>query len=114
MSAEALARLSGAERAALREATAVLRERFPVRSLTLFGSKARGDDDAESDVDLLVLTERPLAEGERNEILDVLFDIGLVHDVILSALVVPAAEWWDGLYQALPIRREIDEHGILL
>jgi len=38
----------------------VLRERYGVRSLALFGSVARGDAGANSDVDLLVEFDRPV------------------------------------------------------
>jgi predicted nucleotidyltransferase len=45
---------------ALREALPDLRRRWPIRSLGIFGSIARGDADAESDVDVLVEFERPI------------------------------------------------------
>jgi predicted nucleotidyltransferase len=102
------------ERTALLEATRSLRERFPVASLVLFGSKSRGDSDPESDIDILVLTSRKLTREERDRLSALLFDIGLEHDVVLSPLVVPVSEWQDGLYQVLPIRREIDQQGIPL
>jgi len=38
------------EREAIREATRMLKEKFPVKEVILFGSKARGDDDPESDI----------------------------------------------------------------
>jgi predicted nucleotidyltransferase len=109
-----LALLPESERLALLEAARELRARFPVDSLSLFGSKARGDSDAESDIDLLVLTSRPLTRDEKHRLIDVLFDVGLARDVVFSPLVVPAADWWEGIYQALPIRREVDEQGIAL
>jgi uncharacterized protein len=43
----------------LRENSPLLRQRFGVRSLLLFGSLARGDATDESDVDLLVDFDRP-------------------------------------------------------
>lgn len=43
----------------LREAHPDLAARFGVRSLSLFGSVARGEDGPESDVDLLVDFDRP-------------------------------------------------------
>src|SRR5437868_997141 len=46
--------------AALRVALPELRRRFPIRSLGVFGSFARGDIAAESDVDVLVEFERPV------------------------------------------------------
>ena len=48
------------DRAAVLEAAAVLAALLPVERVVLYGSKARGDDDAESDIDLLILTSRPM------------------------------------------------------
>jgi len=42
----------------LAEASAELRTRFGVRSLALFGSVARGEEQSQSDIDLLVEFER--------------------------------------------------------
>jgi predicted nucleotidyltransferase len=50
--------LEGRERTAIEEAVAVLKERFELEGAVLFGSKARGDDDKYSDVDLLLITSR--------------------------------------------------------
>jgi uncharacterized protein len=46
--------------AALRAALPALRRRFPIRSLGIFGSFARGDIGAGSDVDVLVEFEVPV------------------------------------------------------
>jgi uncharacterized protein len=45
---------------ALRSALPDLRRRWPIRSLGIFGSIARGDAAADSDVDVLVEFERPV------------------------------------------------------
>jgi len=96
------------DRRAIEAAAAILRERFPVQLVVLFGSKARGDDDAESDIDLLVLTDRQLSWRERDQITSALFDLQLQMNVVLSTLVVSTDEWNEGLYQVLPIRGEIE------
>ena len=49
-------RILGVLRAALRD----LRQRWPIRSLALFGSIVRGDAGAGSDLDVLVEFERPI------------------------------------------------------
>ena len=51
------------EKEAIQEATRILKKQFPVEDVILFGSKARGDSDPESDIDLLLLTKSPQLEG---------------------------------------------------
>jgi predicted nucleotidyltransferase len=64
MKEQPLPHLAPNEQAAIMEYVAGIRERFPedVLSVTLFGSKARGDAIAESDIDLLVLVNEESRE----------------------------------------------------
>lgn len=104
--------LRSTDRAAIVAAAAMLREKFPVTSIYLFGSKATGHDDPESDIDLLVLTSRPLPWRERDAITDALFDVEMKYGVIISTLVIEEDEWLHGPYQVLAIRREVDRDGV--
>jgi len=106
--------LTAQERSALQAATRVLRQKFPVASLRLFGSKSRGTDDSESDMDLLVLCTRPLSWRERDALTDALFDVELEYDVVISTLVSTVAEWNEGFFSVLPIHEEIARDGIPL
>ena len=104
--------LASRDREAIREAADGLRRSFPVTEIRLFGSKARGDADVESDIDLLVLTERPLTWRERDRVTDLLFEIEIRYDVVLSTFVVSETEWKHGPYQALPIHNEVERWGV--
>lgn len=106
--------LGSRECAALEEAVRLLKARFPVEQVILFGSKARGDGDPESDLDLLILTTRELGWREQDALVDALFDIELAHDVLLSPLAVARREWETGPYRVLPIHAEIERDGVLL
>jgi len=100
------------DRQAVERAAAILRERFPVEQVVLFGSKARGDADSESDIDLLVLTSRPMSHAEKDSITDAIFDVQLELDVTISTLIVSTEEWEHGLCQVLPIKYEVDRDGV--
>ena len=106
-------RLQPHDRVAIAEAACLLRGRFPVVRVIVFGSKARGDDDAESDIDLLVVTSRSLSRPERHLIVDALFPIQLRHDVVLSPLIVPVDEWMEGALSVMPIHQEVEEQGAI-
>ena len=105
--------LEDRERSAIIEASRMLRENFPVKEVVLFGSKARGDYDEESDIDLLVLTSRPISWNERKAINNALYEIQLKNDIILSTLIATATEWNEGTFSVLPIHEEILEHGVV-
>ena len=104
--------LADKDRLAIQRAAAILREQFDVERVILFGSKARGDDRADSDIDLLVLTRGPVSRAVKDQMTDALFDLQLEYSVLLSKLVVPVDEWEHGLYQALPIKDEVDREGV--
>lgn len=62
--------------------------------LVLYGSQARGDTHEESDVDVLVVLDGRVTPGtEIRRMSDLLFQIGMDHEVYISALPVSRAEY---------------------
>jgi predicted nucleotidyltransferase len=100
------------DRQAVVAAATILRREFPVDNVVLFGSKARGDDQPESDVDLLVLTRVPVTPALKRQITHALFDIQLSYNVVLSMMIIPLEQWETGVYRILPIRQEIERDGV--
>jgi predicted nucleotidyltransferase len=101
------------DRGAVTEVVSLLKQCFPIEKVLLFGSKVRGQDSAESDIDLLVLTSRPVSRLEKRQMRHAIFDVQVERAVVIDMLVVPAEEWGHGLYQVLPIRREVEAEGVL-
>ncbi|NBW96483.1 MAG: nucleotidyltransferase domain-containing protein [Planctomycetia bacterium] len=104
--------LAGNDRAAVLEAARVLADHLPVQRVVLYGSKARGDDQPDSDIDLLILTARPLTAAEGFQVVDLLQPVQHRHHCIISPLRLSADEWYHGVYQVLGIREEIDRDGV--
>ncbi len=104
--------LSERDRGAVTAAAAALRATLPVARIVLFGSKARGDADAESDIDLLVLTSRPLTAGEKAGVVRTLYPLQLERGVMLSTLEIPLREWEQGVYRVTPLRTEVERDGV--
>lgn len=100
------------DRAAVLEAARILSDNLPVERVVLYGSKARGDDRADSDIDLLILTKRPLSVAEGFQVTDLLQPVQHRHHCIISPLRLSAEEWYHGVYQVLGIRHEVDREGI--
>jgi predicted nucleotidyltransferase len=105
-------RMTPEQRGALVEIKRRLTEKFEIKAFVLYGSVARGQADEESDVDLLVVTDRPLTRFERHEITNVVFEVNLRYDTNFSTLVVDLRSWETGIISVLPIRDEILHDGI--
>lgn len=105
--------LSEPDRAAATAAASLLRRSFPwVSRVVVFGSRARGDADVDSDMDLLVLTTGTITQDQRHAITGVLSPLGRELDVMFSTIVVPEAEWQEGIYRVLPIHAEVARDGV--
>lgn len=104
--------LADVDRRAIDDIAASLTAGWPVDAIVLYGSKARGDDTAESDIDLLVLTSRPLTPDELGGMRAMARQIGLRTGTWPELYIRTSDEWWRGVYQAAPIRKEIDAEGI--
>jgi len=99
------------EREAIRSAAKWLKANFPIERVILFGSKARGDFHKYSDVDLLLISSRPLHWKEEKAVVEALFDLGVENNVIFSPLFASSEEWDIGIFREFPIYREIVEEG---
>lgn len=86
--------LSPPVRAALGELRVRLERRFGprLRGMTLFGSLARGEARAESDVDVLVLVD-DLTNRERRVIFEEGADVWMDTGIHLAPLALSVAEW---------------------
>jgi predicted nucleotidyltransferase len=99
-----------------REVLAELRRRlsveFEIEGVVLFGSAARGEADEESDLDLLILTKKPLTRPVRHQITDLIFEVNLRHGTNFSSLVIDRENWERGTASVLPIHDEIVRDGV--
>lgn len=84
----------------------------PTARVILFGSRARGDAEEESDWDFLVLTNfidsESLADTLRKRLLR---EVELKYDVVIS-LIVKNIVRWESDYSVTNIYESIEEEGI--
>jgi uncharacterized protein len=92
-----------------------VRARFGARLelIRLFGSYARGDHGADSDVDVLVVIQE-LIDRERREVFEIAFDVHLERGIDVSPLALSSAEWSDRRDRELLLVSDIDREGMNL
>ncbi|MEW6488166.1 MAG: nucleotidyltransferase domain-containing protein [Thermodesulfobacteriota bacterium] len=101
------------EEAALQEAKREISRRFSLVTARLFGSKARGTADAESDVDVLFVLESLDWEVER-AVYEICFHAGLEHDTLLAPVVMSRQEAESPLTKATPFYQTVEREGVTL
>lgn len=106
--------LSKRETQAIEAAARLLKDRYSIESIILFGSKVRGDADEHSDIDLLLISSTSLHWRDEKAIVDALFDIGMEYDVIFSPLFISSEEWEKGVFKSFPIYDEITREGAVV
>lgn len=82
----------------------------------LFGSKARGDFDAQSDLDVLVVVSLPDNNywQDWREIVDLAWDVGRTYGVVISSMVKNERDYADMCAHQLLLARNIERDGIRL
>ena len=79
----------------------------------LFGSKATGKDQRDSDIDVLVAVENGGVEIE-DQVLEIAFDVNLKHDVYVSPRVIDRATLSDPVWSITPFLRAVAKEGVSL
>jgi uncharacterized protein len=103
--------LAEKDRTSVLQAARSLKSDLPVSQVILFGSKARGQADVYSDLDLLVIFSCPVTARLRDTVSEKLAEINLQNDVVLSSVVVFEKDWADGLLRYMPIYAEVQRDG---
>lgn len=100
------------EREALKELKKRLLQKFPDAEIVLYGSKARGDYEEFSDIDLLILVNLEVTRRLKEEITEIIYDIGLKYDVVFATIVEDRNFWASPLACAMPLHWNIDKEGV--
>lgn len=86
----------------------------PNAEIILYGSRARGTARTDSDWDFLILLPSPLDKVLETQIKDRLYDVELETNSVLSSIIRSKQEWLSARYAVLPLRQQIEQHGVVL
>lgn len=102
------------ESKALFELKERLLQRFSDAEIIIYGSKARGDNEEFSDIDLLILVESQINRKLKEEITEITYDIELKYDVVFGIIVENRDFWKSPLANSMPLHWNIDRDGVRL
>jgi predicted nucleotidyltransferase len=115
LSTNQISNLSDIEKKSIYELKERIKKNFNLRHLILFGSKARGDDEDWSDIDLLVLVEDEKNWSNREKLSDITFDINMKYDTQLTCILENSNNWDNEVETLwLPFKDNIVQEGIAI
>jgi len=88
-----------------------LSEIVPLIDFRVFGSRARGDGDEYSDMDVFLEIES-LNKEVKNKIFDIIWKVGFQHYVVISPLIFTRDEIEKSPLKASPIVENIVKEGV--
>ncbi len=107
-------KITDTEKEAIRNLYTKIKDELYVDRIILFGSKARGDAEEYSDVDLLVLTNKTKTRNDREKLSEIAADINIDYGVALSCLYFNLSEWEQGDNVNPSLKDNVEKEGIVI
>lgn len=104
--------MSPVEREILDHFKALVQQRVPLHQMILFGSRARGDADPDSDMDVLVVTRDPWDWDQREYISHCSWEAGFDEGIIVVPVVVSRDEWENGPERSSLLAMAVRAEGV--
>lgn len=92
----------------------VIKEIDPSAEVILYGSRARGEAEPDSDYDLLILVDGEVTLEREDIFRRRLFPIELETGAVLTIILMNRKDWSSPLYSAMPLCQNIKKEGIIL
>ena len=86
----------------------------PSAEVILYGSRARGDVEPDSDYDLLILADGEVTLKREDAFRRQLFPIEIETGAVLTVILLSKKDWNSALYGAMPFYQNIERDGVIL
>jgi predicted nucleotidyltransferase len=85
--------MTNAEKEILAKFKALLSKRVSIYKMILFGSRARGDADQSSDMDIAVILNEPVKERDVDYVSDCAWEAGFEYGIVVVPVVFTREQW---------------------
>lgn len=92
----------------------LLLQRVSLCKMVLFGSRARGDADPASDMDVVIILDGPLNEKIKEEVSDCAWQAGFEYGIVLVPVVFTRDEWENGPERHSLLIQAVEAEGVPL
>lgn len=86
-------------------------EKIRIDDFRVFGSRAIGNNDADSDMDVFIQVAR-IDKATKEEIYDIVWEVGFDNNVVISPLICSTEEVVSSPLRVSPIIKNIHAYGI--
>jgi len=105
---------NSAEKELLVRCKQTIRAIDPTADVILFGSRARGDAEEDSDYDLLILTDGDSGLKREDVFRQSLYPLELETGAVLTVMAYNRQVWESPLYREMPFGRNVRRDGLVL
>lgn len=96
----------------VKELKVKISEEYDVKEMRLFGSSARGDHRADSDIDVFIILPNVNRQIEEN-LFDIAYDLELKHDCLID-LIIFSDDIVKDHYSSVPIYQKVLKEGAII
>jgi predicted nucleotidyltransferase len=89
-----------------------IEEKVQLSEMILFGSRARGDAESDSDMDVLVVLDGPVSKQSRRIVSDNAWEVGFEAGIVVVPIMVSRESWENGPEQVSLLAMAVREEGV--
>ncbi|GAK55502.1 putative nucleotidyl transferase [Candidatus Vecturithrix granuli] len=106
--------LTKEEKKLLKTCSQLLKAFDPSAKIILYGSRARGDAQPDSDYDVLILTEKEATLQKEDDFRGQIYPLELETGAVITVMLYNQQTWESPLYQAMPFHQNVERDGVTL